>query len=53
MVVEMERVGATGGASPLPYEEWMGLFKCESVQLYIEPRPTKSGWDSAVFERLV
>ncbi len=24
MVVEMERVDATGGASPLPYEEWMG-----------------------------
>ena len=23
-VVEMERVDATGGASPLPYEKWVG-----------------------------
>ena len=23
-VVGMERVGATGGASPLPYEKWVG-----------------------------
>ena len=24
MVVRMERVDATGGASPLPYEKWVG-----------------------------
>ena len=24
MVVGMERVDATGGASPLPYEKWVG-----------------------------
>ena len=23
-IVEMERVDATGGASPLPYEKWVG-----------------------------
>ena len=36
-----------------PNEKWVGLLKCETVQLYIEPRPTKSGWDSTVLGGLV